>query len=1028
MADNWLVVGGNTGGGGGGGGSQANFWGCFLGDSLTLGSFLNPEAPAGSYPGQVQSQIGGSIANLGVNGATTTAIIASVQLSQAQALFKAGSANIAFVMAGTNDGIFGVPAATTIANLTTIVSTLQGYGYKVVIGTITPSNYVGNPPGYQTFRTTVNNAILAGTTGADVVFNAGNDPRIADLTSAPFSTFPSNLYQTDDLHFKQPGYQIIAQNAAAAAQVLLNSEFAFSLVSPSGVPLTGSYPQPANVKTSEWISVNDFGARSTQSADINTLAITTAITAASLLGKSVRFPEANYNVHKFNIWQASGGKAIKLWSDTISTSARGPGTVLTCDGTGTSWLKGVVNCVAPNGGNTGPDLSSAMYGLVIEGIYCQQTSGLGVGSLKGIWIATCFNSTIRDSGVLVPPASGRWSDGIATWQCGIGTEIINPSVDTCSAGISTNGNVSDPLTNYSDSIQIVNPKIQNCTSAGISFAFSNDCRVLGGFTNNCAVAFYGNGKNNTWDGGEFIASGTADVDMLTATAPWGPTVKPDGQKLIACEFSGAVNLRNSTGTALVANAFGAGSSLLIDSNCIATNLLQHNSFPATAFVDNGVATYLASAQVGSTNPTTLPGIAGQYYYYTTPGVLYICTVSGLGGAATWVSVSAPSRLNLSYRAVSTSTVAILTTDFMVATTFASAGNVTVNLPQANTCAGLVVSITNFDTNAASLDNITAFAGDHIQQILTVLPLSQYASTMLMSDGVSNWVIVALSISPVQGTGINIAQTGTNFKISTDGTQTATFRTVTTPTATFASTDYMIATNHVGGCSLTLPLAATAGAGKVYVATNYNSDTSLSGVGPGGSDTINKVASVVAISYLGCDTFMSDGVSNWVLVNFQTQIFPSTGISVGIVGNQVTIGNTGVLSVGGALPITSTGGSNPSIGFSNPWSTWSPTLTTTNQTLGSSSVTVARWVLLGNRATFEFQANYTISAGGSVVSFNFTLPNNAHDLGGAFACSIFASTGLTNTGCIKASASTAALGLLTSTNTTYTVWVTGEYEI
>lgn len=968
------------------------------GTSLTRGNYVVTPPPTlwgdwQSYPGQLQTQLPCVVSNIAVDGATSTSLLASHFTSGVVInLYDDTRFNVYNLEIGVNDlwayshltyPTIATQLATLKTNVIAIVSAAQAAGYAVVVATIFNSQYSGIPiqDDFNAAILNYNTWLLNGTLQAAL---PGGSPNvyIADVAGDPLLFDPSNseFFQSDNLHLFPAGYGVMARNFAAAIQ--LSSMYWDPYHQANVTP--GTFVQNTYLKAGESISVNDFGASYAATASQNTTAILAAIAAGQASGRSVRFPDAYYNVHKFNVCDPTikgsyparnNLQGLRLWSDSNYSTSLGPATLLICDGGGTSWLKACVNVVAPNAGNTGPlnPFVGSVYGMQIEGLYVQQTAGIGVGSLGGFWLVTNFNFTVNNCGVIKPPNPGRWSYGINTWQCGVNGNIRNFSADTCATGISLNGAIADPITSYTEDILVENPGTTSCTSAGVSLQYSNHCRIIGGYYIGNAVGVYGNGLENTVEGGYFASSTSSDIDMLTAVAPWvtptaagsftvgqnyqivtlggspnftaigasantvgvqfkatgvgsgtgtaSVTVVPDRQRIFANTFSSQVNIRNSTGTTLCANSFNSGSSLLIDSVCSQTYVLQHNSFPATAFVDNGALTYLASVVIGTGATGLISGMMGQWYYRSSTSTLYLCTVSGLAGSATWKAIINATTLILAFRQVIASTGPITSSDFMVQTKYT-----------------------------------------------------------------------------------------------------------------------------LGNTTLTLPAASSVTAGQMFSFANYNTTAgNLVTISPAGADKINNTAASITMSALGTDVLMSDGVSNWILFSYSVVVQAGTGtggspvtangITVNIVGNGVYISNAGLLSAsasGGLSAITTSGA--VAIAPPGAWTAWTPTLTVTNQTASSSSIVYSRYTQLGKMVTFEFEATYIISVGGSAASFDFTLPTTPgakNNTGGSFAASIF-SAALASTvpaaGGIYGTTVKASVGLQLSGVTTYTIWGGGSYEV
>jgi len=109
-----------------------------FGDSLTAGFGADPGA---SYPDFLQKELDGNgyryrVVNAGISGETTTDALA--RLSSVIALKPA----VVIVEFGGNDGLRGLPVATTRANLDQIIAGLQQAGTTVLLAGMTlPPNY-----------------------------------------------------------------------------------------------------------------------------------------------------------------------------------------------------------------------------------------------------------------------------------------------------------------------------------------------------------------------------------------------------------------------------------------------------------------------------------------------------------------------------------------------------------------------------------------------------------------------------------------------------------------------------------------------------------------------------------------------------------------------------------------------------------------------------------------------------------------------------------------------------------------------
>lgn len=591
-----------------------------LGDSLTH----DPSVfGANSYPAQLGPLIANQSIDLGVNGARTDQLLAT-QVPQAVANIKANVANECHILIGINDIFQLIALASMQTNVVASVTALQTAGAKVGIKTLTPTSYMGWTGAMETKRLAFNAWILAGSSGADVIDNSGQNPLIQDPTNLTF-------YQTDGLHMQSPGYTVLALGAAAAIQSLYGSLFGELPQQYNGQQVPGTWAINANYKKFGKLSIANFGARPDASGTTNRVAIELCTLIASSFGWMVEFPEPLYNVDTINIQQYNTNtlqNPVHWFSSCSAIHAQGRGTILNWTNVKTaSWHFGIVNCVAPNSGNTAADYTKEMHGLVLDGIYTSSNSG----GISGFWLAKVWDMLLHRPGHY--NSAGTIVDGILLYNCTAG-ELIAPSYNGCAVGIVLNGPTGSATPGPTTAMEIWQPDIQNCSAAGITFTSSFRCKVHGGYIQTCAIGVDGHGTNNQVIGTYFIGN-TIDVDMVSAAPPYGGgTINPDFMQVSMCDFSAAVNVRHSNGFVFNSNTFSAGSSLSIDSNCNAAILYQHNSLPTT-FSDTGVLTYLVSSVQLVGAPGTSAGIRGQRWLNTSTGSWYSCTTSGMSGSAVW---------------------------------------------------------------------------------------------------------------------------------------------------------------------------------------------------------------------------------------------------------------------------------------------------------------------------------------------------------------------------------------------------------
>ena len=165
-----------------------------FGDSLTAGYGTNPGE---SYPDNLQRDLDARgykyrVVNQGVSGNTTKDGVE--RLAGVLALHP----QVVIVAFGGNDGLRGLPIASTRDNLSTIVKTLQNAGVRIVLGGITlPPNY--GPDYIQQFNDTY--SLLA------KQFHA---PVLPFLLKGVFGV-PGGM-QEDGIHATASGNKIVAEN------------------------------------------------------------------------------------------------------------------------------------------------------------------------------------------------------------------------------------------------------------------------------------------------------------------------------------------------------------------------------------------------------------------------------------------------------------------------------------------------------------------------------------------------------------------------------------------------------------------------------------------------------------------------------------------------------------------------------------------------------------------------------------------------------------------------------------------------
>lgn len=173
------------------------------------------------YPAMLASLINSSytlnLRNFAVSGQTTTQMLSDVVAEVDKPLHKAASHNIVFVMEGINDLYFGATAVTAYENLRTYCLGRRAYGFKVILGTLTPRTNSGTPPSYETDRLAVNMRIRSNWLDfADAILDLGGHELIGQTGQSENTT-----YYPDKVHFTPAGNTIIANQLAKTINRLL---------------------------------------------------------------------------------------------------------------------------------------------------------------------------------------------------------------------------------------------------------------------------------------------------------------------------------------------------------------------------------------------------------------------------------------------------------------------------------------------------------------------------------------------------------------------------------------------------------------------------------------------------------------------------------------------------------------------------------------------------------------------------------------------------------------------------------------
>lgn len=184
------------------------------GDSLTAG---HAASPGYDYPNQLLGLLGGSWIkyNDGVNN-DTVANMLTVSPTRTEYLSSVlRQKNVYVLFAGTNDLVnVGDPPATVYANIAQFCADRQAYGWQVLVCTITPRDYAGDPPGTNADIATVNASIRANyTSWADGLVDLAIDYRLDDPAD-------STYFNADKLHLTDAGYGVVAELVKAQIDIL----------------------------------------------------------------------------------------------------------------------------------------------------------------------------------------------------------------------------------------------------------------------------------------------------------------------------------------------------------------------------------------------------------------------------------------------------------------------------------------------------------------------------------------------------------------------------------------------------------------------------------------------------------------------------------------------------------------------------------------------------------------------------------------------------------------------------------------
>ena len=531
----------------------------FMGDSLTLGSYLNSNAPAASYPGQVAAMLGGiPYMNLGINGELTSGMI-STELPQAISALRKGVPNILCLLGGVNDLGTGVSVGTVESNLTSIVTSWHSagvtYGVEtyVIILTMHPSAYVSYPsyPAYMANMQTVNTYIKAGSTGADAVADFGDDARLYTQSTTPWSSFPSTCYQSDNLHLKAAGYTIPAQSVTAQINKLCGN-------------LTTLTPPFRKISTSTGVVLpTDFLVESTYTGGNTTL---TLPLAASCPGQMLSF--ANYNSTANALLTVQGATNASSVQDTINSLVHSVdvsylGTdMLMSDGISNWVLVSYSVVVQPGLGPSGsPTVANGMgVNIVGNGVYLSNQGVLSflgqTGAITTLNLGTPTSTSASSYSVaasdvsIVTSFAGNSTLTLPSAASNIGRVVILSNQNTSSGQVTINTTGGDTVGGVASGVLKVSTacsEVYQATASGKWTILAYSVFLLNG--TGISVTLSGNGYTIANTGVTSNAGGTgisvsASTGAVTITNT-GVTSLSAGTGIGLSASTGSVNITNN---------------------------------------------------------------------------------------------------------------------------------------------------------------------------------------------------------------------------------------------------------------------------------------------------------------------------------------------------------------------------------------------------------------------------------------------------------------------------------------------------
>lgn len=172
------------------------------GDSTTYGTNVT-QVQTDPYPQQLATAYRPTLYHVYNFGTPSrTAAVLVTDLTRFEPLLQSGMNNVYVLLIGTNDLKNGTSAATIYGYITTAITTLQGYGYKVIVCTVLPRADAGLPGDYATQFANLNTSINTNTAGAEYVVDLAADASLSDPNNATY-------YNTDKVHPKTAGATVM---------------------------------------------------------------------------------------------------------------------------------------------------------------------------------------------------------------------------------------------------------------------------------------------------------------------------------------------------------------------------------------------------------------------------------------------------------------------------------------------------------------------------------------------------------------------------------------------------------------------------------------------------------------------------------------------------------------------------------------------------------------------------------------------------------------------------------------------------